>query len=157
MANAKEKKRKPNYTIRQTKLAYLLAQDIKPYVAGLEAGYSKNTCKSTIYDIVEKSEIKELVEDIRAKNRRVLDELGHGHAKRLQKMIALTEATKPLVLPDVGEVLYVADNPSQVAAAKELHKLAGDYPAEQHEVAYSGGVELISNLAHPIIDITPDD
>ncbi len=78
---------------------------------------------------------------------------------RIAKFVALTDAKKVVTATDKGiitdEKIY-DDGQLQLAAAKELAKLCGDYPADRVEVEHTGGVAVVSNVDDPI-DITNDN
>ena len=154
------KKRKPIITKRMKKFAENLAKDMPVKHAALAAGYSENCASSEAYRTADLPQTKKLVEDVRARNNRILERLGMPEAQRLQKFIDLTAAKKVVTASDKGiitDIQEFEDGPLQLNAVKELAKLAGDYPAERHEVEYSGGVELITSVAGPIIDLNPED
>lgn len=170
----KTKKRKRALTQKQKAFAQGLAEGKTIIQAARDAGYSEEVAKGDAYRYSELPQIIEETEDIKTRNRRLLEKAGLGESKRFKKLADLTEAQKVISAVVVNpassdavkaggkttDFIEVPDNTTQLNALKEAHKLAGDYPAERLELDDRRPVRLITSLGDPLkdaIDITPDE
>lgn len=158
----KTKKRKRPLTKIRNKYAELLAQNIKPIDAAKEAGYTGSSLKSNIYRTAKELIDNGTIESIQERNNRITAVLGTPAAVRIAKFIDLTSAKKVVTASDKGIITderFYDDGTLQLAAAKELSKLCGDYPAERSDVHVAVSFEdmLFADLRaeREAIDIEP--
>lgn len=152
----KKTKRKPRLDERQKKFAKGLAKGLPTKKAAEIAGYAPSVAKSSCYALQDNPKIVEEIQDIRARNLAVLARMGCNHETRIAKSISLLEAKKTILAFD--DLHEVPDSATQLAALKDVHKLAGDYPADRLDVEVSGGVRVLYDVDPlDIIDITPGD
>jgi phage terminase small subunit len=155
-----QKRKKPIPKKQRRLFANLLAEGLPVCEAAPQAGYSQSVTKSRAYEIAQELSESGEIEEIRQRNQRIAEKLGFPAAVRIAKFIALTDAKKVVTASDKGiitdEKVY-EDGTLQLAAAKELSKLTGDYPDDRLQVEHSGGVKLMTDL-DPLasaFDITP--
>lgn len=126
--------------------------------AAISAGYTPATAHGTAYDIAKDMLDKGVIDDIRQRNQQAMASLGYGHTRRIQKSCELVEAKKTIAAFD--DLKEVPDPSTQLAALKDLHKLAGDYPADRIEIDARRPVMVVSTLPdafEAMRDVTPDD